>query len=91
MIHQYLDNGINWNKCGANNAQAGITSFGDSISPPVSGTADINRIEERSNIGQPGRYVYRVHDMKEEPTSKEVNYAFEKCSVFNISKYCMFC
>ena len=78
MIHQYLDNGINWNMCGANNAQAGITSFGDSISPPVSGTADINRIEKGSNIGQPGRYVYRVHKMKEEPTSKKVNYVLKR-------------
>ena len=77
VIHQYLDNGITWNMCGGNNAQAGVTSFGDSISPPVSGTADINRIEEKSNIGQPGRYVYRVHDMKEEPTSKKVNYVLK--------------
>jgi len=70
VIHQYLDNGINWNMCGGNNAQAGITSFGNFISPPASGTADIIRIEEGSNVGVPGQYVYRVHNNpKEEPTS----------------------
>jgi len=64
VIYQYLDNGINWNMCGGNNAQAGITSFGDFISPPGSGTADISRIEERSNVGVPGQYVYRVHHIQ---------------------------
>jgi len=78
VIHQYLDNGINWNMCGGNNAQAGITSDGSSIGPPASGTADINRVQEGSNIGEAGRYVYRVHDMKEEPASKDFYYVFEE-------------
>ena len=78
VIHQYLDSGINWNMCGANNAQAGITSFGDSIGPPASGTTDISRIEEGSNIGDSGIYVYRVHNTKEEPTSEQFSSDFFK-------------
>ena len=70
-INQYLDDGINWGQCGGNNAQAGVTGSTDSIGPPSSGTEDIVDIETGSNFGEPGKYVYCIHEKeKREPTSE---------------------
>jgi len=76
VIHQYLDNGINWGQCNGNNAQAGVTEDIDSLGPPSSGTPGIVNIEAGSNVGEPGKYVYSVHEEKQEPVSKYILHAF---------------
>jgi len=70
-INQYLDDGINWGQCGGNNAQAGITGTTDSIGPPSSNTENIVDVETGSNVGEPGKYVYCIHEEeKREPISE---------------------
>ena len=77
VINQYLDNGINWGQCNGINAQAGVTSATGSLGPPSSNTAGIVNVEMGSNVGDPGKYVYCVHNQdKEEPVSKHFIYVF---------------
>ena len=77
VINQYLDNGINWGQCNGINAQAGVTSATGSLGPPSSNTAGIVNVEMGSNVGEPGKYVYCVHNQdKEEPVSKQLHICF---------------
>ena len=85
VINQYLDNGINWGQCNGINAQAGVTSATDSLGPPSSNTADIVNVEMGSNVGDPGKYVYCVHEAaKQEPVSKYIMVVLYYSSLYDI-------
>ena len=65
VVFNYLDDGISWTRGDASqvDAQVGF-NFGEetlrSYSFPTSRTPAIANIEEDSNTGSPGQYVYRV-------------------------------
>ncbi|XP_065905207.1 alpha-tectorin-like [Dysidea avara] len=92
VINQYLDNGINWGQCNGINAQAGVTSATGSLGPPSSNTAGIVNVEMGSNVGEPGKYVYCVHDQdKEEPvtcTRNGIQYEVNEEVVTNCAERC---
>ena len=79
-INQYLDDGINWGQCGGNHAQAGVTGVTESLGPPSSGTNDIINVEMGSNLGEPGKYIYCIHEtVKREPASKYFRIVMHSC------------
>ena len=65
VVFNYLDNGISWTRGDASqvDAQVGFNFGGNILGSYVfliSQTEAIANIEEETNIGSPGQYVYRV-------------------------------
>ena len=62
-IYLYADDLIQWSSSGGTFAQSGLSCGNMALTHPASGTANIINIDDSSNFGENGKYVYCLTDL----------------------------
>ena len=64
-IYLYADDAIQWSDSDGAHAQVGITCGDMATTHPASATASIINVDDNSNVGENGLYVYSLHSNTE--------------------------